>query len=280
MQLEKQRPTPRVIPITEMRSLYTLLGEFNRLEFQLEMAREAARLPVAERLANRFRRSVEQFCQYENYEPFYPQQRTGLPLLNPQLNYPINCTSHLTSLLINQNNRTGEASNPDLNFTYIDREIKPARTTGGAIYTNLTPATSGKTLDWLLSNANDQHLIIGEVKIDNDKNPFYALIQTLMYAAELVTVSQQRRLMRYYPDSFQLPDQNAITDIYIILHNYDWECKVRNELFELTNRISNQLMHYQAVSSYIRRIACLDARLNESGIMFFQELFSCEAPRI
>ena len=108
--------------------------------------------------------------------------------------------------------------------------------------------------------------IIAEVKIGNDMNPFYALVQLLMYAAELVTLNQAKRLLRHYehlkvsgiagPGEDDLPS----VDLYLILCKYDWHNQVRNELFEATERICERLMKEQAVASHIRRIACLEGQ--------------------
>jgi hypothetical protein len=77
--------------------------------------------------------------------------------------------------------------NPELNFSFVDRELVPTRTTHERFFENGEPANCFRRLDWLLANAQDRLPIIAEVKVRNDKNPFSALVQLLMYAAELVT---------------------------------------------------------------------------------------------
>ena len=54
-------------------------------------------------------------------------------------------------------------------------------------------------------NREDRRPIIAEVKVGNDMNPFYALIQTLMYAAELATFNQATRLQQHY-DQVRFPE--------------------------------------------------------------------------
>ena len=96
--------------------------------------------------------------------------------------------------------------------------------------------------------ATDRRPIIAEVKVGNDMNPFYALIQTLMWAAELVTFNQATRLKRHYQDQFHFPEHEGnpgdvpiAADIYLILCRYDSQDDVRREILEVTQRLCEQL---------------------------------------
>jgi hypothetical protein len=219
-----------VPPVTDMYALYSVLLDFNKRDFQLAMVREAARPPVCERLAQRFRASVEQFSHYNNSnEPFRPDNRA-------ELHAQCTGTHKLTHLLIANCEGLGTVSNDsDLDFVFVDREINPARATA---------SVPGKRLDWLLANKNDKRLIVAEVKCKNDRNPFVALVQALMYAAELVTDSQRTRLAQHYPERFSFPDDDdsAVADIYIVLDGYDWENNEFVRLFAATQRICKTLM--------------------------------------
>lgn len=271
--------TGRIIPATDMRHLYSVLKDFNSIEVHAALAREAERGAVSQRLAQRFRTSVEQFGVYCNVEePFYPADHPKVP--DPGSIQKISSDTQLTGLLCHQCEEIGDVEDaPELSFTYVDRQIILSRTTGGAVFSDGRPAIAGKRLDWLLANHADRCPIIAEVKIGNDMNPFYALVQLLMYAAELVTLNQAKRLMRCYgqlqisgiagPNEDSLPS----VDLYLILHRYDRHDQVRNELFEVTERICQRLMEEQAVTSHIRRIACLDAKLSEEGRLSFHKLF-------
>ena len=266
----------RIIPATDMRHFYLLLQDFNSVDFHAAMAREAERAPVPQRLAQRFRTSVEQFSVYCNVEePFHPAARPDLP--QPGELLEIASTTALTGLLRDQCDGIGEVANdPELNFNYVDREIVPTRNTGGAEFGD---GGSGKRLDWLLANQQDRRPIIAEVKVSNDMNPFYALVQMLMYAAELVTRDQARRLLRHY-ELLRIPELDGpgdedlpSVDLYLVLCNYNWRNQVRSELFEVTERLCERLMEQPAITSHIRRIACLDARLDDQRHLRFQKLF-------
>lgn len=271
-------PVSRIIPATDMSHLYSVLKDFNATEFHAAMAHETERAPVLRKLAQRFRTSVQQFSGYCNIdEPFYPQPRVDSR--NPK-EVENSGTTKLTELLRHQCAGIGNIANaPELSFTYVDREIIPTRTTGGARFSDGRKAKTGKRLDWLLANLADRRPIIAELKVDDDKNPFYALVQMLMYAAELVTRNQAKRLTRHYEQLLipgidgQGDDDLPSVDLYYILCNYNWRSQVRSELFETTERICECIMEERAVNSHVRRIACLEAKLNEQGQLSFHKLF-------
>jgi hypothetical protein len=260
----------RIIPVTDMRCLYMVLQDFTSAEFHLSMAREAERAPVAKKLAERFRESVEQFSDYCNpHEPFYPARHE---LDNPGQVREIDGTYTLTGVLVHQHGGIGEVENdPGLNFRYVDREIVPTRTTGRARFADGRSAICGKRLDWFLQNSTDRRPIVAEVKVGNDKNPFYALIQTLMYAAELVTFNQTTRLTNHYPQ-LQFPEVTnegiPALDIYLVLYNYNWRSDVRTGIIEVTERLCESLMEEPAITSHIRRIACLECSMKEERLHF------------
>jgi hypothetical protein len=285
-----------VIPVTEMRYLYSVLEDFNSIEFHLAMAHETERAPVPRRLAQRFGASVRKFGSYDNVnEPFHPD-RPDLPAYDQQVDQPqhIPNTDDLTMRLVQQQGGVGTVVNdPSLNFRFVDREIMPARTTGRAFYANGVPATHGKKLDWLLANATDNRLVIGEIKIRNDSNPFYALIQSLMYTAELVTDHQIQRLNTYYrqqddgnpvpdpPQEFEFAEDPDLgrrlaprADIYVILCGYNWAGTMRQEIFDSFQRICEVLVQEPVLADHVRRIACLDVQFNNNRELQFFKLFS------
>ena len=272
-----------VIPITGMRQLYSLLEDFNSKKFQLGTAREAMRSPVLKRLAERFRASIRQFSSYQNEEAFHPD-RPELEDFQHEAEQPqeIPNTADFTRRLHYQCQREGIVVNdPSLNFTLVDYEVPPARTTNRAVFADGRPARRAKTLDWLLANAKGQHLIVGEVKIREDKNPFFALIQALMYTAELVTASQIQRLQNHYEGAFAFepdPIPGCVTapkaDVYIILCGHKRNGRINRKLYESFEHICEGLMLEPALTAYIRRIACLDTRFNDNNKLRFFKLFA------
>jgi hypothetical protein len=275
------KPVPK-IPVTKLRSLYGMFDLFCSLECHLAMAEEARRDHNPATLAELFQRSVERFTEYSNVEePFYPDHPPRKELPDPQGIDRIGGTTSLTSFL----KAAGTAQvveNPDLDFVFVDRELVPARTTGNALFENGDPSIRVRRLDWLLANAHDQLPVIAEVKVGNDKDPFYALVQLLMYAAELVTPAQLTRLRRHYPDRFKLPAsaggvtdaQGPVMDLYIIISSYNPRSEPRQEILEATSELAQRLVVEEGVSRYIRKIACLDVALERDKQLRFTKVFS------
>ena len=276
--LDRETPEIKIIPATDMRQLYLILKEFNSLKFHLDMAREATRSPVPGRLAQRFRTSVEQFSVYRNVrEPFHHGRE---PFEEREVD-EVSSTEDLTSLLVHRMGKVGSVINDaQLSFSFVDREIVPTRTTGKARFWDGRPANHGKRLDWLLANAQDRQPIIAEVKVNDDMNPFYASVQTLMYAAELATHSQARRLAENYANQFRLPngeeDNDELeppVDVYLVLCGYNRRSRERREILRLTETLWKYLMEQPAVTAHIRRAACLEASLDDEGKLGFTKLF-------
>ena len=94
-------------------------------------------------------------------------------------------------------------------YAYIDREVRPARTTSRPEATMANHfdrgarSTTAISADLLLSAHPDRRPTVGEVKLStangDDADAFYALIQALAAAAQLVGAYQRERLKRWYP---------------------------------------------------------------------------------
>ena len=274
-------PVPK-IPVTSMRSLYGMFDLFCSLDCHLAMAEEARRDHNPATLAELFQRSVERFSDYSNVEePFYPDHPPRKDIPDPQTIDRIAGTTSLTSFL-KYSGTAQVVDNHDLDFVFVDRELVPARTTGNVLFENGDPSIRVRRLDWLLANAHDQRPVIAEVKVGDDKNPFYALIQLLMYAAELVTPAQLTRLRRHYPDRFKLPAsadgvtvaQGPVMDLYIIISNFNPRSELRQEILETTSELAQLLVVEEGVSRYIRKIACLDVTLEKDKQLRFTKVFS------
>lgn len=270
------------IPLTELRHLYGMFDLFTSLDCHRALAEEVLRDKNPGLLAGMFHRSVERFQNYANIEePFYPERPPRKDLPDVTKIDSIGSTVSLTAFL----KAAGIAEvvdSPELSFSFVDREVVPARTTGNAVFENDERSIRVRRPDWLLANAHDRLPIIAEVKVGNDKDPFYALIQLLMYAAELVTVSQLARLQRHYPQRFTLPaatgseagSSDPVLDLYIVLSSYNPRSGVRQEILETTNQLCQRLVAETGISGYIRRIACLDVVLDKDKQLRFTKVFS------
>lgn len=105
----------------------------------------------------------------------------------------------------------------ELSFTYVDREVVSARTPGGVMRTvagEERPPKTAPQLDLLLAGHNGLP-IAAELKVGDDRDPFYALIQALAHAAMLVTPNQLARLRNNYPGAFA--EDGDQVGVYVIL---------------------------------------------------------------
>jgi hypothetical protein len=178
------------IPNTELVKTYKDLKEKPQKE-RLERARQLVRIPGE--LENEFQRSVRDFSRYRNAgEHFRPNRKPYKGKSN------LKTTRTLAALLKGSNQPIRVHDNSNLDFSYVDREMVIARTTGNARYDNEEKATTGVRADLLLKHEGDGLPIIGEVKIATDQDPFSGLIQGLACASQLVTPNQLDRLSRHF----------------------------------------------------------------------------------
>jgi hypothetical protein len=251
-------PAPPQIPAIEMEDLYTEV----KVEQRVQLAVAEAYLRDPQPLAAAFGRSVTTFSTYENVdEPFYPPGRNED--LDPRMAARrIRGTNDLAAWLKHQ--QVGEADG--LSFEYVDREVWPARTTGGVRFSDGRRASTATRLDLLLVDPRDRAPIVGEVKVGNDQHPFYALLQLLMLAAQLAPPTQRERLREWYPERFD--EREARLDLLTVLYKNPAEGRYRPRLLEIACELSRKLLGYPEVADRIRRIACLDAKLTDDRLTF------------
>ncbi len=267
----------RLIPKTVMRHLYNLLEVFASKHCRLALAEEVLRVPS--RLARQFRASVEHFSRYDNIsETFVPTNGNRNPLPDCGQLTRITSTNELSAFLVQQQEGMGNIANePDLNFQFIERELIPARTTGHAVYEDGTSAQRGVQLDWLLINRQDDAPIVTEIKVGDDADPFYALVQSLMYVSELVTSSQWERLKQHY-HQFHSLDESPSVDIYLVVSDFNDRSKIQCDIKNATSQICECLIGEPDVYKFVRRIACVDAYLDQTGQLAFESLFRFDRP--
>jgi hypothetical protein len=251
-----------VIPRTKMRKLFAECGKCTSLDAQLCWGKKLK----PEELADALIKSIDQFTSYLNGEPFYPARK---PLPAPSTIESIRSSRELAILLSAQ--ETAEVINdPHLNFKYVDYEVVPARTTGNTVYDDGKRGTTWVRLDQLLVGKRP---IIAEVKIRTDKNPFYALIQALTAAVELLTPAQQDRLRRHYPQSFPNNDDRTV-DIYLIIYQWRRNGQAWQDLLAYAQETCHALSRIAKVQKYITTFAVLELLEPCKSTVTFKRLFS------
>lgn len=261
------------IPITPLRTRYLKMMEKGSTLGDLSQAKAM----TPEVLAKEFCKSVEIFKRYENVEvAFVGDARAQGDNISGHLG-EVKRNINLAAIFQARGNRDCSVFKrvtaarqvmrcEDLVFTYIDREIVPARTPKGKFVDEQGKeerfATKNLSADLLLRSV-DRRPIIGEVKLDGDKNPYLGLIQLLMYAAEMVTENQVKRLQEQYPDKFEIADASAPQlDLSLMLVRFaeglsKGKRKVMQDLLNQTEVLVEGLFEQANFSKYIRRIVCL-----------------------
>ena len=244
------------LPISQLRQLYDALGNLKEQE-QTALAELHAEDPTL--LLRRFRESVKVLTKVPLIaDPYYDSARKPLPF-PPTPVHAIKRTEHFASRLADRRPRHVKGAE-ELDFYYIDREISPLRTA--------TTDAPRRSLDLLLANAHDRTPILAELKIGPDKPAYFALVQVLMLAVELVVPAQGARLLAHRPTKGRLRLDRRLADLYLIAFNSPERGKYRPRLFQATERIAEQLVEDRLVSEYIRRVAYLDARAAGGSLRF------------
>jgi len=260
-------PTNRQIPRTRLREIYKLLTTCSRTRFQLDFARELSRGNNPKMFSHYLHDDVQRFHQYDNTQDELCQYNNRRALPDIAAIQSIECTNDLSALLEHQQTlevRTKGADSPINTLHYIEREVRPCRTTGNATYVDGLTAAAQPHLDLLLADKARQPYL-GEVKIGGDRNPFYALIQLLMYASELLGPYQKQRLGQSFRG--RIDENFRQLDLLIVIHNYNYNSTPRVELLNTTDTLAMTLMGFPILSQYIRSISCINVKfqLGQAG---------------
>lgn len=188
--------TQRNIPVTELRCFYNILKCF-RCETQFNISKDFNRKGNYLKLSDLYIDSKKHFSEkyYNSDESFLsdnPEKRKII-LPVPNIIRSIDAVALLESLGI-----VPIDNNTHLDFQYVGKEVSTIRTTKGNFDSGRPGKSSGSGgLDFIGLNLTDRLPILGEVKIDSDKNAFYALIQLLTYLSEISTANQIKRINNF-----------------------------------------------------------------------------------
>lgn len=203
------------IPVTKLREFYKFLRLFST-ETELKILEDFNRGTNYKKLVEIFEDSVKHFKKYCSIDTFTSRnKRKVLPLIPSS----INSTNDVVSILENKSVNS-IINNKRLDFTYIEREISPLRTTGGVLFETGKSGKSsgGGGVDFIGWNIKDNLPILGEIKVKLDENPFFAIIQLLTYLSELSTPNQIKRIN--YTELFGKRKTSNKFYLYILMSNY------------------------------------------------------------
>ena len=261
----------RVVPITRLRKLYRLLRGTPSKDLHHAIAQGMANRPKA--LADLCTDAVKKISNYNNQEPFLSKRRS---LLEAPQGSVIERTNDLVGFLCSTGGAFVVPGYPELDCEYIERELNPLRTTRSVYETGGKARSSGGGgIDLLLLNKQDRTPVIAEVKVDQDTNCFFGLIQALTYAVELCTPHQYARLAKSLQDGYDVEISQVFVplDIYLVLYDPPLGALDR-ELCELSKQVAKGLQSYPGFGSLIRRIVCLEAKMSGNQIVFNKQFSS------
>jgi len=153
----------------------------------------------------------------------------------------------------------------DHRSTMVDYEVYPFRTTLSCCEDG-RPATrlgSGGMDLLLASNQRGMVPAVGEIKAKSEQvGPTFALVQALMYAAQLTTRNQFARLQRHYQDELKgIDPEKPRMDVVIILEDGD-----DSESDDLRNAVELGGAVREKLSDYLRHVHFLKCKLFDNRI--------------
>jgi hypothetical protein len=246
---------------THLRTYYDALHALKEQE-QTALAELHAEDPA--RLIARFAHSVETVAGYPALDEAFHGERPS-EAWKEHAGEPVTSTTTFVANLA-AGGRHEVADAPELAFDFVDREIFPLRSTTTAV----GERSVRRSIDLLLRDA-DRLPVVGELKVAGDSPTYYALVQALMYAAELSSEGQRRRLGEHY-------DLDGSADgrigVYIVAFAPPERGAFRERSFEASATIAEKLMADPKVNGVLRRIAYLQASADADGGLAFHARFS------
>ena len=266
-EIERQKTEPRktLVPVTKLRSLYDWLHTAPKI-VHAAVAQGFAASPEA--MVKICSLSQKQFASYQPPHLFEPHDRS-------EYKNSENEELKRTRALADRFEKRAKSVFPvdtgphrlDLDFWYVVRELDPRNTRQG-VFENGGSAkgTGAGGIDLLLAHATDGIPIVGEVKIGRDTNPFYGLVQALMYAVELCTPEQQKRLAGSFRERFADLTGTPRADVYLLLKDCPTD-KLHQRILRDTEVLARGMYQTKSIASIIRRIVCLDV-MNDLTLNF------------
>jgi hypothetical protein len=256
----------RIIPLTPLHRLYR---EFRDLTGKPRCKFEAIKLSLTLQgrlaaplfLAELFSRSCQQSETYDNrLEHFLG--RPGTRKSKRRSGFAMDLIDALS-----EQSDLRVPGVDDLNFSYVEYEVSPFRTTKSFTESGSSARASGVGgMDFLLcSMDNPPFPIVAEVKANTETvGPTFALVQALKYASEIVSAQQWARLAKHFPVFEKLPqdDENRMVDIYLLFEDDEPNDDHDEDLLWMT-KTATLLIEDPRVKHHIRRIVVLTGTLDK-----------------
>lgn len=245
---------PEFIPRTDIERLYRDVckrpgGPQTRLDW-------AAQTDIVDQVARAFATSLEQLAPYDNDEGFRHPETTALTAARTD---DLRSTISVALRLRDERRRLEPAEGDGPSYRYVEREILPQRTTGGARFNDPRQeladggaASSAMRVDLLLE-ADDGAPAVGEIKIGRDRDPICALVQVLAGACLLATPSQRERL-----DLHHGLRTDGCLDAVILLIDFP-DDPLMQRARDRAEELATALIADPRVGDHVRRIIAFEA---------------------
>lgn len=239
----------RKIPITKLRNFYSFLSTLNfSTETQKCISDDFCRKTNFKKLIKLYNDSynnLNSFYNNSNEDFFNSKTYTKRA---PLSKFGTTVRKSYDIIAILNNMRNINIRNPNnkkqLDFVFINYEVSPLRTTK-AIYQDGEKGSSSGTggIDFIGYNNIQKIPILGEIKINGDKNPFYALIQLLTYLSELSIPSQIKRINKFnlFGNNVTLKN-DTVFDLYILFYHSKKKKKYYDYILNNTKELANKIV--------------------------------------
>lgn len=229
------------IPTTKLRQFYDLLSLFS-YDTQIDMIADFNRKDKYKELINIYKESKTHFKKYSNIYETFISKEPRKPLTETK-GLKFKNTRDVIEYL--KNKKTIQIINdPSLEFLYIEREIDPRRTRKAKFDTGKSGKSSGiGGLDFIAWNIPNKKPILGEIKCNADKTPFYAMIQLFMFCSELSTPNQIERVNRQRLFERDIGKHPKFL-LYVILADFNLRGKnsiILKETMKLANKLNKKI---------------------------------------
>jgi len=147
-------------------------------------------------------------------------------------------------------------------FLIMDYEIGPRRATGAG-----ARASGAGGIDYVaLSQGTPRVPILGEIKVGNDKDTFYAFVQLLYYLSEMSSEAQVDRANRHlFGRAVCFP---AKWDLHILLCDFNDRGEkgpIVEETYRLAKAFCGRLGEFADARARLGRVLCLGLGKSQSG---------------
>ena len=208
-------------------------------------------------LVELFRRSVQHAEHYSNIgEPFHSARKDRVASQDP---FAKDVVKELKA-------GTPIKTKTTLSLEFVDYEIFPFRTTKSCCE-NGKPATSigAGGMDLLLASNQDGVVVpaMGEIKAATETvGPTFALVQSLMYTAQLVTRNQFLRLKKHYGGPFaSIDEKHPRMDVFVLL---EVDRKLNQDDLSYALSLADKIK--SPLSEYLRQIVFMSCRITGDAV--------------